>query len=303
MDSISSLHPPKIPLSDEEFALLHELIYQHCGLRFDPQNKMLLESRLQPRLRQCQCGSFRDYYLYLRYDRRREEELAECIDLVAIHETYFFREMNQLTDFTQELIPEFQQRPHQSKTLRIWSAGCSTGEEPYSLAMLLLDVPALRGWDITILATDISPRVLQQARRGIYRESSFRVMDPGYLSRYFEPAPGGMRLLEPPRQLVTFLCVNLFDQQRQGLIWGMDFIFCRNVMIYFDAAAKQRVAELFYDKLNPKGCLLLGHAESLLNISTAFQLRHLRHDLVYQKPAALSQAAAIAARADRGKPS
>ncbi|MBI3622000.1 MAG: protein-glutamate O-methyltransferase CheR [Nitrospirae bacterium] len=288
--AVNPLHPPKIPLSDEEFALLHELIYQHCGLRFDSQNKSLLESRLQSRLRHCQCASFRDYYLYLRYDRRREEELAECIDLVAVHETYFFREINQLQDFVRELLPEFMKKPNQPRTLRIWSAGCSTGEEPYSLAMLLLDEPSLRGWDINIIATDISPRVLQQARRGIYRESSFRVMDPNYLSRYFEPAPGGMKLLEPPRQPVTFLCLNLFDQHRQGLIWGMDFIFCRNVMIYFDAAAKQRVAELFYDKLNPGGSLLLGHAESLLNISTAFQLRHLSHDLVYQKPAAPSAA-------------
>jgi len=294
MNSGAPLHPPRIPLSDEEFALLHELIYQHCGLRFDPQNKPLIESRLQPRLRQCRCATFRDYYLYLRYDRRREEELAECIDLVAIHETYFFREINQLQDFTRELLPEFLRRPNQSKTLRIWSAGCSSGEEPYSLAMLLLDEPALRGWDVTIIATDISPRVLQQARRGIYRESSFRVMDPKYLARYFEPAPGGMKLLEAPRQSVTFLCVNLFDRQRQGLIWGMDFIFCRNVMIYFDAAAKQRVAELFYEKLNPGGCLLLGHAESLLNISTAFQLRHLAHDLVYQKPSASSLTPALA---------
>ncbi len=301
MNAINPLHPPKVPMSDEEFALLHELIYQHCGLRFDPQNKPLLESRLQPRLRQCQCASFRDYYLYLRYDRRREEELAECIDLVAVHETYFFREMNQLQDFMRELLPEFLQRPNQPKTLRIWSAGCSTGEEPYSLAMLLLDEPALHGWDISLIATDISPRVLQQARRGIYRESSFRVMDPNYHSRYFEPAQGGMKLLDPPRQLVTFLCLNLFDQQRQGLIWGMDFIFCRNVMIYFDATAKQRVAELFYDKLNPGGGLLLGHAESLLSISTDFQLRHLSHDLVYQKPAARSSANALADRRKRAE--
>jgi len=290
MNSVNPLHPPKIPLSDDEFALLHELIYQHCGLRFDSQNKMLLESRLQSRLQHCQCASFRDYYLYLRYDRRREEELAECIDLVAVHETYFFREINQLQDFMTDLLPEFARRPNQPKALRIWSAGCSTGEEPYSLAMLLLDDPALKGWDINIIATDISPRVLQHARRGIYRESSFRVMDPTYLSRYFEPASGGMKLLDAPRQLVTFLCVNLFDQQRQGLIWGMDFIFCRNVMIYFDATAKQRVAELFYDKLNPGGGLLLGHAESLLSIATPFQLRHLSHDLAYQKPAARSSA-------------
>jgi chemotaxis protein methyltransferase CheR len=182
------------------------------------------------------------------------------------------------------LLPEFiAQRPSQ-RTLRIWSAGCSTGEEPYSLAMLLLDRPELKGWDIEIIATDISPRVLQHARRGVYRDNAFRVMDPAYSARCFEATGDGMRLLNPPRQLVTFLCLNLLDTHRQGLIWGMDFIFCRNVLIYFDMTAKRKAAELFYDKLSPGGCLLLGHAESLLNISTAFRLRHLQHDMVYQKP-------------------
>ncbi len=274
---------PKIELPDDVFGLLQELVYGHSGLRYDQHAKYLFETRLQYRLKQCQCNSFRDYYLYLRYDHRREDELAECIDLIAIHETYFFREMNQLTNFTQELLPEFV-RQHPQRTLRIWSAGCSTGEEPYTLAMLLLEQPALTGWDIEIVATDISPRVLQHARKGVYRESAFRVMDPAYLSRYFEPASIGWRLMDPPRQLVTFLCLNLLDAQRQGIIWGMDFIFCRNVLIYFDLEAKQRVAEIFSEKLRPGGHLLLGHAESLLNVSTAFHLRHLTHDLVYQKP-------------------
>ena len=274
----------KIALPDDVFQLLQELIYQYCGLRFDHHAKTLFEGRLQARMKHCHCATFRDYYLYLRYDRRRDEELAECVDLVAVHETYFFREMNQLTSFVNELLPACLSQQESRRTLRIWSAGCSTGEEPYTLAMLLLDRPELRGWDIEIIATDISPRVLQQARRGVYRENSFRVMDPGYLSRYFEKTGEGMRLLDPPRQLVTFLCLNVLDTHRQGLIWGMDFIFCRNVLIYFDMAAKQKAAEIFYEKLSSGGHLLLGHAESLLNISTAFRLRHLQHDMVYQKP-------------------
>jgi chemotaxis protein methyltransferase CheR len=150
--------------------------------------------------------------------------------------------------------------------------------------MLLLDRPELRDWQVEIIATDISPRVLQHARKGVYRETAFRVMEPGYLARYFETTSNGMRLLDAPRQLVTFLCLNMLDTHRQGLIWGMDFIFCRNVLIYFDLAAKHKAAEIFHEKLTPGGHLLLGHAESLLNISTAFRLRHVKHDMVYQKP-------------------
>lgn len=280
---------PPVKLPDDVFGLLQELVYQHSGIVFDAQSKFLFETRLQQRLKVCQCQTFRDYYLFLRYDQRRNEELAECIDLVAIHETYFFRENEQLKCFMTELLPEFIQEHRQRRALRIWSAGCSTGEEPYTLSILLSEHPELQGWEIEILATDISPRVLQYARKGVYRESSFRVTEPGYLNRYFEPTTGGWRLQDTPRQMVSFLCLNLLDAQRQGLIWGMDFIFCRNVLIYFDATAKQLAAEIFYDKLRAGGYLLLGHAESLLNMSTQFRMRHLSHDLVYQKPPSAGQ--------------
>jgi len=271
-------------LTDELYDLLREEIYRYSGLRFDRQAKPTFEHRLQPRLAQCGCRNFRDYYLYLRCDPRRDDELAECVDLIAVHETYFFREMSQLTNFADELLPELIARRRSHRSLRIWSAGCSTGEEPYSLAMLLSERPELEGWEIEITATDISRRVLQHARQAVYRENSFRSADPAYVARFFRKTADGMQLRPAPRRLVTFIRLNLLDQARQRLIWEMDAIFCRNVLIYFDQEAKQRAADLFYEKLSPGGYLLLGHAESLLHMATPFLRRSMQQDLAYQKP-------------------
>lgn len=276
---------PDIPMTDEEFRLLRDFVYQHCGLHFTEDTKYLLEKRLGKRVQHHRLKNYRDYYYLLRYGRQKDQELTEVVDTLTTNETYFFREDFQLRTFTQEILPEIRTRQGDKKRLRIWSAGCSTGEEPYTIAMLILDMPGFHDWQIEIIGTDISQRVLQIARKGVYGENSFRSTDPDYRRRYFTEVDGKYRIADRVRNLVTISHLNLFDTSRVLLLGKMDIIFCRNVIIYFDLSAKKKVVDTFYQRLNPEGFLLLGHSESLMNISNAFVLRHFTHDMVYQKPA------------------
>lgn len=274
------------PLGDEEFQQLRSLIYDHCGLYFDNDNRYLLEKRLAIRLQALHLTTFKDYFYYLRYDRGHEQEMSNIMDLLTTNETYFFRETFQLKAFTDEIVPEIvaAKSKRGDRTIRIWSAGCSSGEEPYTLAMLLLETPLLRGWRVEIVGTDISQRVLQLARKGVYGNSAFRATDDQYIGRFFHQQEDGYRIRDEVRGLVSFSQLNLFDQTRLALLGKMDAIFCRNVIIYFDLAAKKRVVDLFAKTLVPGGFLLLGHSESLMNITTQFTLRHFVNDMVYQKP-------------------
>lgn len=281
---------PAYQMSEEEFRLIRDLIYNHCGMYFAPESKYILEKRLSLRLAYHNIGSYKDYYLLLKYDVLKDREMSDLMDVITTNETYFFREAFQLKAFTDEIIPEIVEAKAKKgdRSLRIWSAGCSTGEEPYSIAMLLLETGLFKGWRIEIIGTDISQRVLQQARKGVYGKSSFRATDAAYVERYFEEQDGGCRINDKVRELVTISQLNLFDHNRLALLGRMDIIFCRNVIIYFDQIAKKKVVEAFCQSLYPGGFLLLGHSESLMNISTLFSLRHLKNDMVYQKPQPVS---------------
>jgi chemotaxis protein methyltransferase CheR len=275
-------------LTFEEFKLLREYIYRLCGLFFPDDNLFLMQSRLAPRLQHLGLRKFHDYYLFLRFHRHRDEELERCIDSLTTNETYFFREQPQLRAFSEEILEQMhaEKLAKGDRTLRIWSAGCSTGEEPYTIAMLLLEKELFSSWRVEIIGTDISQRVLQAARQGVYGPSAFRTTEARFQDKYFDPAGGKYRIKENVRRLVSFGHLNLLDEKRIGLLQRMDVIFCRNVIIYFDLEAKRKVVQTFHNKLLPGGYLLLGHSESLLNVTTEFSLEHLRHDLVYRKPAA-----------------
>lgn len=273
-------------MSDETFRLLRDFIKNHCGLYFDDGAKFLLEKRLAKRVENYRLKNFEDYYHLLMYDKKRDEELSSVIDILTVNETYFFREASQLKAFSDEIIPEIKERKKGRKRLRIWSAGCSTGEEPYTLAILILEKNLIPDWEIEILGSDINQRVLHVARRGIYKKSAFRNTEEYYFRKYFTDEGGGnYRVIDPVRGLVNFSFLNLLDPFKVRFVGEMDVIFCRNVIIYFDHDAKKKVIDSFYDRLTEEGYLLLGHSESLMNISTAFVLRHLKNDLVYQKGA------------------
>jgi len=277
---------PEIPMSEEEFRLIRDLVYSHSGLFFDNDSKYLLEKRLGRRLSLHRLSAFRDYYHFLRYNREKEQELSDIMDILTTNETYFSREAFQLKAFTDEIIPELiaEKEKKGDRSLRIWSAGCSSGEEPYTIAMLLLEMGCCKGWRVEIIGTDISHRVLQQARKALYGKSAFRATEETYVKRFFQEQDGSFRIADAVKELVTISHLNLFDQNRLALLGRMDIIFCRNVIIYFDQAAKKRVVEIFNRMLRQGGYLLLGHSESLMNISTAFTLKHLKNDMVYQKP-------------------
>lgn len=273
-------------MSDDEFCLLRDCIYGHCGIYFDSDSKYILEKRLSKRLTDLNLLSYYDYYHYLKYNRNKDQELMDIMDVLTTNETYFFRESFQLKAFTDEIIPELVKikSAHGNRSLRIWSAGCSTGEEPYTIAMLLSGIPELRGWNIEIIGTDISQRVLQHARRAVYSKASFRTTEDRYLQRFFVPQEDGHKVNDSIRKLVTISHLNLFDTGRMAMLGKMDIIFCRNVIIYFDRAAKKRVVESFHNALYDGGFLLLGHSESLMNVTTLFTLRHFKNDMIYQKP-------------------
>ncbi len=274
-----------IPLSEADFRLLRDLIKEYCGIFFDDGSRFLLERRLSRRLGLHHLDNFRDYYRLLLYDRKKEEELTAAIDILTVNETFFFREQNQLKAFSEEILPEIRETNRGRKRIRIWSAGCSTGEEPYTIAMLILEYGRFFGWDVEILGSDINQRVLAAARRGLYRKNSFRSTDPYFIGKYFkEEENGSFVISEDVRRLVSFSYLNLLDPFKVKFMGRMDVIFCRNVLIYFDLQARKKVVNNFFENLAEGGYLLLGHAESLMNISTSFDLRHLKNDMVYRRP-------------------
>ncbi len=274
-----------IELQDDVFRLLRDYIREYCGMYFDDNSKYLLERRLTRRVRLHQFKSFKDYYHFLTYDRRREDELVEVIDSLTTNETYFFREEAQLRAFTDEVIPEILARDGSKRKLKIWSAGCSTGEEPYTIAMLLMENGCASKLDIEITGSDINQKVLSVARRGIYKRGSFRTATDYFMGRYFkEESAGSFKISDEVKKFVNFSYLNLFDNYKLSFIKDVDVIFCRNVIIYFNAESKRRLISTFYDKLVPGGYLMLGHAETLMNISTSFELVHFKNDMVYRKP-------------------
>jgi chemotaxis protein methyltransferase CheR len=274
-----------IRLPYDVFRLLRDLVSEYCGIYFDDDSRYLVEKRLSRRVKTHNFDNFRDYYRFLLYDRRREEELAAIIDILTVNETYFFREKNQLRAFIDEICVELRALKRDSRKLRIWSAGCSSGEEPYTIAMLILDRPELfADWDVEIIGSDINQRVLQVARKGFYRKGSFRATDDRYTREYFQEHDGGYTIKDEVKKFVSFSCLNLLDPFKSRFLPAMDVVFCRNVLIYFHPEAKRKVIDTFYHRLSYGGYLLLGHAESLMNVSTSFSLKHLKNDMVYQKP-------------------
>jgi chemotaxis protein methyltransferase CheR len=274
-------------MSDAEFRMFCELLKSHCGLHFGPDSRFLVEKRLLRRLQELEMGSFSAYHYHLGQDAHGPEELARVIDELTTNETYFFRELKQLDALIHEIVPEILARSRGSRSTRavsIWSAGCSSGEEPYTITMMALEAGLEPGRDMRVYGSDISRAMLKKARRGVYRNASFRETPDALRDRYFMEKDGLWRISDEVKRNVDLIHLNLLDEDKLSLLGTMDVVLCRNVIIYFDAVTKKRVIRTFHDTLRPGGYLLLGHSESLINISSAFELRHLKHDLVYRRP-------------------
>ncbi len=271
-------------LPDELFRVLSDLIRERTGILFAESNRFLLESRIASRVQELRLDSARSYLYRLRYGSESAAEMDALIDRITIPETYFFREPEQLAAFTEEVLPEWEANARPGASLRIWSAGCATGEEPYTLAMLLAEKDVFSRHPVEIFGSDISTGSLARARGGVYRENAFRQTEPERRSRFFElEGPGRFRLREEIRARVSFGRTNLIEKDRLAVLPAFDVVFCRNVLIYLDEAAKRSVVTSLHERLAPGGHLFLGRVESLVAFATPFRLRHLRTDLVYQR--------------------
>ena len=266
-----------------ELKLLTDLIQERFGLAFQGIRLEILESRLRPRLRELHLTSPRDYYHYLRFHPERESELSRLPAMVTNNETYFFRETHQFELLINHVIPE-RRAALQTRPLRVLSAGCSSGEEPYSLAIALHNAGLpLTGVSWEIDACDLNPDRIARAREALYAESSLRACDADARRRYFTEEAGGLRLKERYRTGVRFFPANLLAPNGT-LGWAVyDVIFCRNLLIYFSESAFDAAIGLFARSLAPGGYLFLGHSESLLDRASAFTPAVVGGAVVYRK--------------------
>jgi chemotaxis protein methyltransferase CheR len=242
-------------------------------------------------MNELQMKSVKDYFYHVKYDVS-QREFGRLMVLMTTNETSFYRNEPQLKCFSDEVLPLLMDEKAQTKgvkNLRIWSAGCSTGEEPYTLAILVLErLKSLIGWNVEIIANDISEDVLLKARKGAYSGMTLRNVPPDILSRYFIKS-GEVYTVKPEvKNLVKFSHINLNEPRKLSLLTNMDSVFCRNVMIYFSDPVKKQIVRGFFNSLRPGGYFYIGHSETLHGISKAFKLVYFKNALVYHKEADLA---------------
>ncbi|MBV8374278.1 MAG: protein-glutamate O-methyltransferase CheR [Candidatus Eremiobacteraeota bacterium] len=257
-----------IVISEREFASLRDSIRDRLGIYYDDTKLFLLQSRLQTRLIKNRCESFAAYHRFLAASLQRDKEWDELASVLSNNETYFFRERAQLEVLASEAVDE---ALRSSGRLRIWSSGCSTGEEPYTIAMVLLDSKRLNPSAVTIRASDISPAALERAKAGFYRELAFRATAPEMVRRHFTPFESGFVVSDEVKRMVVFFRMNLVETAAFAGFGVHDAIFCRNVLIYFDKPTQKRVVEAFAGSLRPGGFLFLGHAESIARLTDLYE--------------------------------
>lgn len=280
---MSAFDEPRLTMTAEQFRLLSDLVQEASGLAMRDDLKFVAERRLLPRVEALGLSDFGAYQRYLRFDARGKEELELAVELLLPHETYFFREPAQLECFTKELVPRLLEQHALKRRLRVWSAGCSSGEEPYTLAMLLEETSRFAGWDVQVHGTDLSRRMLAAARKAEYAQSSLRSTSYERRLRHFDALTGGkVRVKETLRSRVSFSHLNLVTPDAADVLPFMDVVFCRNVLIYFDVEARKHVIRSLFRRMQPGAWLLLGHSESLLTLSTDFEIVQLEGDLVYR---------------------
>lgn len=272
---------------DPDLVRIRDLVYQVAGI-FHPDNKLrLLLDRCGRRMKELKTQSLREYFECLTIRPARQTELVALLNEITIGETCFFRSQPQLDALRSIVIPKVLEAKAKFplRRLRIWSAGCSTGEEPYTLSILMLEEAQrrLKDWKVEILATDLNERSLAHAKNAIYGTYSTRNLTPYYRQKYFTPAGDQLQVQPLVRDGIAFSRLNLSDDARMTFMKSLDVVFCCNVLIYFDLVSKRRVIQHFYNNLLPHGYLFLGHSESLYGVSEDFRLVHLPGTTAYIK--------------------
>jgi len=257
-----------IAISEHEFQALRDLIRERFGIFYDDTKLFLLQSRLQTRLLKCRVADFAGYHRFLTASPDRESEWSELASVLSNNETYFFRERAQLEVLVTEVLDESQRA---GTPLRVWSSASSTGEEPYTIAMMLTQTQRITPSSVVLRATDLSPRALERAATGFYRELSFRATPPEMVQKYFRPFEGGFFINDEIKNMVEFSRLNLMDDHAVASMGTFDAIFCRNVLIYFEKPTQKRVVEAFAKALRPGGFLFLGHAESIMRVTDRYE--------------------------------
>jgi chemotaxis protein methyltransferase CheR len=270
-------------LSAEELQRFCALLYRRTGISYSESKRYYIERRLADRMVQLGIRSFQQYMAVLRAGGAESEQ---WINSFTVNETYFYREHQQLNCLSRSLLPEIVAKRGPGDLVRIWSVPCSTGEEPYSIAIWLLENwPPVDVYNIEIVGSDIDTRVLADALVGEYGERAVARLSPAVIKRYFEPERDSRRkIIQDLRESVTFTSVNLVDASTTAAQGCFDIIFCRNVLIYFDEASRLAASHNLYQALNPNGFICLGHSESMARISDRFKARRFPDAVVYQRP-------------------
>ena len=276
-------------LTDPALSKIRDLVYRVSGI-FQTDNKFyLLASRCQRRMKVLESATFANYLEHLTTKPDRVAELRNLLNEITIGETYFFRSQPQIDAVSKIILPKLTAQPSRQgvKKIRIWSAGCSTGEEPYTMSILLMEqlVQKFSGWSFEIIATDLNDNSILKCKEGLYGEYAMRNLSAQMREKYFKPEAALHRVRDEVRAYVKFDRLNLQDQSKVLFMKGFDIIFCCNVLIYFDGASKKRIVEHFYGGLLPGGYFFLGNSESLYGIYDQFRLLHFPGAIAYWKPA------------------
>ncbi|GAB6281313.1 MAG: protein-glutamate O-methyltransferase CheR [Ignavibacterium sp.] len=279
--------PNIFSISDNSFNILRNIIYDYSGIYFQDNKKYLLESRLQKRIKHLNLNSFDEYINLFQNNSVNGEEHKYLMEAVTINETFFFRNQSQLDVMVKYLIPEIIElkRKSGSKTFRIWSAASSSGDEPYSISMVLKEfvISKYPDFQFNIIASDISKAMIETAKKGVYREYSVRNAPPYYIKKYFKNNSEFYNIDGSIKQMVEFRTANLYDEKDLITLRNFDLIFCLNVLIYFDTKSKMKVVSNLYNSLNKGGYLFIGPSENLHGISKAFKLQSFAQSIVYKK--------------------
>lgn len=263
-------------------ALIRKLINERTGMFFDNGKSDLLIDKLSPLVIERGFSSYLDYYYLLKYDASALVEWQNVMNALSVQETYFWREMDQVRALVQTLVPQWQAR-NGNLPLRIWSAACATGEEPLTIAIALNEAGWFERAQIEIVASDASSKAIERAAQGVYKERAFRNLPLELRNRYFESEGSGWRIRSDIHSRVKWSLANLIDESQIAPLSAADFIFCRNVFIYFSVSAIGRVVRSFSRFMRPPGYLFVGAAESLLRLTTDFTLAEIDDAFVYVK--------------------
>ena len=272
-------------LSKENFLKMGEFIYRKSGIYLEEDKHFdKLSKYINLRSAELEVADFRKYFFKLRFDDKEGEEFQELMNAITVNETYFFREEDQFQVLANKILPELHKTLPASKPIRILSSPCSTGEEPYSMILHILEeANVVKERDIEVVGIDIDSTVIEKAKKAKYTERSIHAIPKGVLAKYFKKKSLGYELIEDLHGSVDLQVANIFDKEQMRKLGKFDVIFSRNMLIYFDDASRKEVAMTFYDMLNQGGYVLLGHAEYMSRIVSVFKAKKIDSTLIYQK--------------------